>query len=141
MVVKTGPMSLEKIFKFCQCLMLNIRNYVSLKKGGARQLIINLNLIYSIKHVMCQVWLKLAYWFWRRSLTYLFLISSIYFYSFVVTPSWKMAGTCIWANVNPLNIRMLRACACGNFIQTWHKAYFGVKYSEFNLFSNEGSSL
>ena len=63
-LVEIGPLVLKKtIFKFCQCIFtislsspLEIRGALHLNK-----------LIYpSPKDDLCQVWLKLARWFWRR---------------------------------------------------------------------------
>ena len=43
----------------------------------------------SPKEALCQVWLNLAQWFWRRRF---FLISSIYFHYFVIISPWKRGG-------------------------------------------------
>ena len=53
-------------------------NYLPLEKGKA----LHLNKLESpsTKNALCQAWLKLAQWFWRRRL---FLISSMYFHYFV----------------------------------------------------------
>ena len=61
--VEIGQVVLEKIFKFRQCISL-YHNYVPLEKGGA------LNKLESPlpKDALCQVWLKLAQWFWRKRL-------------------------------------------------------------------------
>ena len=59
-----GPVVLEKkIFKFCQCILL-FRKYLLLEKGRGLHLI---KLESPLpKDGLCQVWLKLAQWFWRR---------------------------------------------------------------------------
>ena len=55
--------SREEDFKFCQCILL-FRRYLLLEKGRALHLI---KLKSSLpKDGLCQVWLKLAQWFWRR---------------------------------------------------------------------------
>ena len=64
-LVEIGPMVLKKkIFKFRQCISL-FRNYLPLEKGWA----LHLNKLESPspKDALCQVWLKLAQWFWRRN--------------------------------------------------------------------------
>ena len=61
-LVEIGPVLLEKkILKFCQCISL-FRNYLPLEKGGALHL--NKLVSPSPKDASCQVWLKLALWFW-----------------------------------------------------------------------------
>ena len=63
-LVEIGPVVLEKkIFKFRQCI-LAISYYLPLEKVGA----FHLNKLESpsSKDALCQVWLKLAEWFWRR---------------------------------------------------------------------------
>ena len=44
-----------------------------------------------------------------------FLISSMYFYYFVIISPWKRAGPFIWTNLNPLHPRMLCAKFCWNW--------------------------
>ena len=51
----------KKIFKFRQCIFTN---YLPLVKGWAHHL--NKLESPSPKDALCQVWLKLAQWFWRR---------------------------------------------------------------------------
>ena len=63
-LVENGQVVLEKkIFKFCQCIFA-ISYYLPLEKGGA--LYLNKFESPSSKDALCQVWLKLAQWFWRR---------------------------------------------------------------------------
>ena len=52
-----------RLFNFINVFLL-FRNYLPLEKGGA----LHLNKLESPspKNAMCQVWLKLAQWFWRR---------------------------------------------------------------------------
>ena len=74
-LVEIGPVVLEKIedfFNFVNVFSL-FRNYLSLKKDGT----LHLNKLESPspKDALCQVWLKLAQWFWRRRF---FLLSSMY---------------------------------------------------------------
>ena len=66
-LVEIGPVVLEiKILKFRQCIFTIslFRNYLPLEKGGA----LHLNKLESPspKDALCQVWLKLVQWFWRR---------------------------------------------------------------------------
>ena len=51
----------------------------------------NLNPLAS-KDALCQVWLKLAQWFWRRRL---FNFVNIFCYFVIISP-WKRAGPFIW---------------------------------------------
>ena len=50
-------------FKICQWIS-QFRNYLPLEKGGAHHL--NKFEFSSPKDALCQVWLKLGQWFWRR---------------------------------------------------------------------------
>ena len=64
-LVQIVPVVLEKkIFKFLQCIFSLFRNYLPVEKAGA----LHLNKLESpsTKNALCQVWLKLAQWFWRR---------------------------------------------------------------------------
>ena len=64
-LVEIGPVVLEKkILKFRKCVFSLFRNYLPLEKGWA----LHLNKLESPspKDALCQVWLKLAQWFWRR---------------------------------------------------------------------------
>ena len=49
---------------------------------------------------LCQVWLTLAQWFWRR-----FLNIVQYFFYFVIISPWKRVWPIIWTNLNPLHPR------------------------------------
>ena len=63
-LVVIGPVVMEKkIFLICQ-LFSQFCNYLHLEKGVA----LHLNKLESPSHKddLCQVWLKLAHWFWRR---------------------------------------------------------------------------
>ena len=63
--VEIGPVVLEKkIFLNFVNLISLFHNYLHLKKGGA--LHINKLEFPLPKDALCQVWLKLAQWFWRR---------------------------------------------------------------------------
>ena len=61
----------KKNFKFRKCVFSLFHNYLPLEKGGALHL--NKLKCSSPKDALCQVWLKLAQWFWR-----------IYFLNFVI---------------------------------------------------------
>ena len=64
-LVEIGPMVLEKkILKIRECVFSLFHNYLPLEKGGA----LHLNKFESPppKDALCQVWLKLTQWFWRR---------------------------------------------------------------------------
>ena len=86
------------------------RNYLPLEKGRALHL--NKTQSPSPKDALCQVWLKLALWFWRRRF---FLISSMYFGYFINISPWKRAWPFIWTKLNPLHPRML----CAKFGWNW----------------------
>ena len=75
------------------------------------------------KGALCQVWLKLAQWFWRR-----FQISSMYFRYFVIISPWKRAWSFIWTNLNPHHPRIL--CAKCGWI--WHR---GSRKQDFKISS------
>ena len=63
----------KKIFKFRQCIFA-----IPLEKGGA--LYLN-KLEYSLlTDALCRVWLKLAQWFWRRSLNFVIVFSLFRYY-------------------------------------------------------------
>ena len=64
------------------------------------------------KDALCQVWLKLAQWFWRRRF---FLILSMYYQYIVIISPWKRAVPFIWTNLNPLHPRMI----CAKFGWNW----------------------
>ena len=66
------------------------RNYSPLEKGG----VLLLNKLESplSKDALCQVWLKLALWFWRR----FFKILSMYFRYFVIISHCKRVGPFIY---------------------------------------------
>ena len=97
------------------------RNYLHLEKGGA----LHLNKLESPlpKDALCQVWLKLAQWFWRR----FFLISSMYFHYFIIISPWKRARPFIWTNMNPLHPRMLCAKFGWNWLSGSGEEYENVK--------------
>ena len=77
------------------------RNYLPLEKCMA----LHLNKLQSPlpKDALCQVWLKLAQWFWRKR----FFNSSMYFRNILIISPCKRAGPFIWTNLNPLHPRML----------------------------------
>ena len=52
----------------------------------------------SPKDALCQVWLKLAQWFWRRG----FYNFVNVFLLFLNCSPWKRVGPFIWTNLNPL---------------------------------------
>ena len=62
-LVEICPVVLEeKILKFRKCVFSLFHNYLPLEKGGALHL--NKPQSPSPKDALCQVWLKLAQWFW-----------------------------------------------------------------------------
>ena len=61
---------------------------------------------------LCQVWLKLAQYFWRR----FFFISSVFFRYFIIISPWKRMGPYIWTKLKILHQRMISA----KFGLNWH---------------------
>ena len=84
-LVEIGPVVLEKILKFCQCIFA-----ILLLSPLEKERALHLNKLKSPspKDALCQVWLKLGHTFWRR----IFLISSMYLRYFVIISPWKKAG-------------------------------------------------
>ena len=62
-LVEIGPVVMEKIFQIRQYIF-EFRNYLPLETCGPLHL--NKLEFPSHKDALCQVWLKLAQWFWRR---------------------------------------------------------------------------
>ena len=58
----------------------------------------------SPKDALCQVWLKLAQWFWRKR--FLNILSMNFRYFFIIFP-FKGVWPFIWTNLNPLHPMML----------------------------------
>ena len=61
----------------------------------------------SFRDAMCQVWFKLAKWFWRRKFLN-FVIQCIFCYFVIISP-WKRVWPFIWTDFNPYQPRMLWA--------------------------------
>ena len=108
-LVEIGQVVLERMFKFRQCIFA-ISQLSPLVKGRVPSL--NKFESPSSEDAFCQVWLKLAQWFWRRRF---FLILSMYFRYFIIISPWKRAGFFIWTKLNPLHPRML----CAKFGWYW----------------------
>ena len=76
-LVKISQVVLEKkmFFNFVNVFSLFL-NYLPLEKGGA----LHLNKVEypSPKDAMCQIWLKLAQWFWRRRFFYFINVFSLF---------------------------------------------------------------
>ena len=85
------------------------RNYLPLEKGGALHL--NKLEFHSPKDALCQVWLKLAQWFWRKRFLN-FINVFLLFRNYLLL---KKGGPFIWTNLNPLHPRML----CAKFGWNW----------------------
>ena len=86
----------EEIFKFHQCYFA-FMYYLPLEKGGTLRL--NKRESPSSKDTLCQVWLKLVQWFWRKRFLEILLK---HFHHFVIISPWKRAGPFIWTNLNSL---------------------------------------
>jgi hypothetical protein len=63
------------------------------------------------KDDLCQLWLKLACWFWRRR----FLKISVNFYSFAIIFPWGKGTVFICTILNSLYLKMI----CANFGWNW----------------------
>ena len=99
----------EDFFKKFFKVFSLVRNYLPLEKRGARHM--NKLESPSPKDALCQVWLKLAQWFWRgRFLNFVNEFSLFRNY----LPLEK-GGPFIWTNLNPLHPRML----CAKFGWNW----------------------
>ena len=104
-------------------VFLQFRNNLPLEKGGA----LHLNQFESAlsKDALCQVWLKLAQWFWKEN----FQISPMYFRYFVIIFPLKRAWPFIWANLNPPSSK-------DDFCQVWWKLVRWFWRSWFSNFVN-----
>ena len=105
-------------------------NYLSLEKGWALQL--KKLKFPSPKDDLCQVWLKLAQWFWRRR----FLNFVKYLSYFIIISPWKRVGPIIWTNLNPLHPRMLCATFGWNWLSGTGEEDFLNFVNVFSLFRN-----
>ena len=121
----------RRFFKFVS-VFEQFRNYLNLEKYRA----LHLNKLESPspKDALCQVWLKLAQLFWRRSFFFKFVNNFRYF---VIISPWKRAGPFIWTNLNPLHSRML----CDKFGWNWpsgsgEEDFFFKFVNVFSLFRN-----
>ena len=126
-----GPVVLEKkIFNFINVFSL-FRNYLPLEKG----VVLHLNKLesFSSKETLCQVWLKLAQWFFRRRFFY---FVSLYFGYFLIISPWKSAWPFILTNLNLPYPRML----CASFGWNWSgcsgEEDFQFFVNVFSLFRN-----
>ena len=100
-IVEIGRQVLErKILKFVNVFSL-FHYYLPLEKGRALHL--KKHELPSPKDTLCQVWLKLAHFFWRRFFFKLVNIFSL----LVIISRWKRAGPFIWTNLNSLHPRIL----------------------------------
>jgi hypothetical protein len=96
-----GPLVLEKkIFFLIFSVFLLFCFYLPLDMGYP----LHLKLITpSLNDDLCQVWLKLAKWFWSRR----FLNNPPHFCIFVIISPLKKAWPFIWTNLNSLHPRMV----------------------------------
>ena len=94
-----------KIFKFLQFIfpISLFHNYLPLEKGWALHL--KKLECSSPKEALCQVWLKLDKWFWRRR----FFNLSMYLRYFVIIYPLKREGHFIWTHLSLHQPRMLCA--------------------------------
>ena len=65
---------------------------------------------FQTRDTICQVWLKLAQWFWRRFLN---------FRHFVIISSWKRAGPFIW-------IKFTQGCFLLSMIEFWRGIFWNL---------------
>ena len=76
------------------------RNYLPLEKGMA----LHLDTLESpsIKDALCQVWMKLAQWFWRKRFLYF-----VNLYLLLIISSWKRTWFFSWTNLDSSHQRVL----------------------------------
>ena len=98
----------RRFFNFVNVFSL-LRTYPPLEKGRA----LHLKKLESPapKDALCQVWLTLAQWFWRRG--FLYFVNE--FSLFRTYPPWKRAGSFIWGNLITLHQGIL----CAKFGWNW----------------------
>ena len=124
-LVKIGLVDLEKMIFFISSMYFSLfRNYLPLEKGGA----LHLNKLESPspKDTLCQVWLKLAQWFWiRRFLNFVNVFSLFHNYH-----PLKMGGA--------LHFNKLESPSPDALCQVWSKrtaklALLLIKYMKFRI--------
>ena len=108
------------IFNFVNVLSL-FSNYLPLEKGGT----LGMNKLESPspKDALCQVWLKLAQWFWRRRFLNFVNVFSLFRYYLPL----EKDGPFMWTNLNFLNQRMFYAKFRWNWLNCTRKEYENVK--------------
>ena len=79
-----------------QSFLAELRNCISPMKREGTFIWTNLNSLHSIKDALCQVWLKLAYWFSRRCQNFVNEFSPFFIFS-----PWKSKWPFIWTNDSP----------------------------------------
>ena len=87
-LVEIGSVVLEKRFFILSIYISLFRNYLPFEKGGT--ILLNKLESPSPKDLFCQVWLKLAQWFWRRGF---FNVVNVFFAIFVKISPWKGVGS------------------------------------------------
>ena len=93
----------RRFFKFFNVFLL-FHNYLPFEKGVALHL--TKLKAPSPKDALCQIWLKLAQWFWKLS---------IHFYYFLIICPFRRVGLFIWTNFNPLH----HGIRCVKFDWNW----------------------
>ena len=83
-LVKIGIVVLEKIVEFRHYILAFCYN-LPLERGMS--LYLDNLVLYSPKHALCQVWLKLDQWFWKR--TFLKLRQCSFDISFMIISPWE----------------------------------------------------
>ena len=81
---------------------------------------------------MCQVWKKLAQWFWRRFLKWHLSVLAI----LLLSPLFEMGCLFIWTNLYPLHPRIFYYCIGSgysyySFFFFFLKAFFNFKFFPF----------
>ena len=89
----------------------------------------------SLKDVLCQVWLKLALWFWRRR----FLKFVNFLLYFVIISPWNRTWPLIWINLNPLHPRMFYAKFGWNWPSGSREEVENVKFTDWKTPENRCS--
>ena len=106
----------RRYFNFVNVFSL-FRSYLPLEKGGA----LHLNKLESPspKNALCQVWLKLAQWFWRRRFFNFVNVFSL-FWNYLPLEKGRALHL---INLNPLHSRIL----CAKFGWNWLSGFWEVE--------------
>ena len=89
-----------------------VRSFVEIAPVVLERRFFFINFVNEFPLALCQVWMILAMWFWRRRFLKILLM---YFPYFVIISSWKRSGPFIWIKLGLIHPRML----CAKFGWNW----------------------